>query len=114
MVRDLRGRLTVYIKNGLEIPCEDVQNNLKRIINQVYKLLPTREEEGDWIKPLETVVEELYGMDRLLIGQHQIFFTILCKLEGLFLLTSDRDFGLYRRTIFEVLSLLNSLKECLV
>ena len=81
------------IKHNLEIPCEDVQVNLKRLINQIYKLLPTREEEGDWIKPLETIVEEVYGMDRVLIGQHQLFFTILCKLEGLFLLTSDRDFS---------------------
>ena len=104
----------MYIKNGLEISCEDVQNNLKRIINQVYKLLPTREEEGDWIKPLETVVEELYGMDRLLIGQHQIFFTILCKLEGLFTLKDEKEFPLYRRVIFECLTLLNELKNELI
>ena len=50
------GRLTVYIKNGLEISCEDVQNNLKRIINQIYKLLPLREEGENWQKPLQTVI----------------------------------------------------------
>lgn len=104
----------MYLKNGIEVNSEDVQNIIKRIINQVYRLLPTREEEGDWIKPLETILEELYGMDRVIIGHHQIFFTILCKMEGLFLLTADKDFSLYRRTIFEVLSLLNNLKECLV
>ena len=104
----------MYLKHDLEINCEDVQNVLKRIINQIYRLLPTREENEDWIKPLETVLEELYGMDRVLVGHHQIFFTILCKMEGLFFLTSDRDFSLYRRTIFEILSLLNNLKECLV
>ena len=104
----------MYIKNGIDINCEDVQEILKKIINQVYRLLPTREEDGDWIKPLQTVLEELYGMDRVLIGHHQIFFVILCKLEGLLLLTSDDDFNLYRRVIFEILSLLNSLKECLV
>ena len=104
----------MYLKNNIEIDGEDVQIVLKKLINQIYRLLPTREEDGDWIKPLETVLEELYGMDRVLIGHHQIFFTILCKMEGLFLLTADSDFGLYRRTIFEILSLLNSLKECLV
>lgn len=104
----------MYLKNGIEIDCENVQINLKRIINQVYRLLPTREEGGDWIKPLQTVLEELYGMDRVLIGHHQVFFVILCKMEGLLLLTRDEDFSLYRRVIFEVLSLLNSLKECLV
>lgn len=104
----------MYLKNEIEINCEDVQIILKKLINQTYRLLPTREEDGDWIKPLETILEELYGMDRVLIGHHQIFFTILCKLEGLLLLTSDLDFSLYRRTIFEVLGLLNNLKECLV
>ena len=104
----------MYLKNGIEIDCEDVQAILKKIINQTYRLLPTREEEGDWIKPLETIFDILYGMDRVLVGHHQIFFTILCKLEGLLLLTSDADFSLYRRTIFEILSLLNNLKECLV
>ena len=104
----------MYLKNGIEIDCENVQINLKRIINQIYRLLPTREEGGDWIKPLQTVLEELYGMDRVLIGHHQIFFVILCKMEGLLLLTRDEDFSLYRRVIFEILSLLNSLKECLV
>ena len=104
----------MYLKNEIEINCEDVQIVLKKLINQTYRLLPTREEDGDWIKPLETILEELYGMDRVLIGHHQIFFTILCKLEGLLLLTSDLDFSLYRRTIFEVLGLLNNLKECLV
>ena len=97
----------MYLKNGIEINSEDVQNIIKRIINQVYRLLPTREEEGDWIKPLETILEELYGMDRVIIGHHQIFFTILGN-------NADKDFSLYRRTIFEVLSLLNNLKECLV
>lgn len=104
----------MLIKNSVDIAPEYVQANLKRIINQTYRLLPTREEGGDWIKPLQTVLEELYGMDRVLIGHHQVFFVILCKLEGLLLLTRDEDFSLYRRVIFEVLSLLNSLKECLV
>ena len=99
------------LKYNLEISCEDVQNNLKRIINQIYKLLPTREEHTDWIKPLETIMEELGGMSRLLIDQQSAIFTIACKLEGLYLLTEEDDFGLYRRTIFEVLSLLNLVKE---
>ena len=104
----------MYLKNDIEINSEDVQNVIKKIINQVYRLLPTREEEDDWIKPLETILEEMYGMSRVIVGHHQTFFTILCKMEGLFLLTAEKDFSLYRRTIFEILSLLNSLKECLV
>ena len=29
-----------------------IQNNLMRITNQIYKLLPNREEGSDWEKPL--------------------------------------------------------------
>lgn len=102
----------MLIKYNIEIPTEVVQTNLKRIINQVYKLLPMREEGEDWIKPLETIIEELTGMDRLLLNQYDMatFFTLLCKLEGLFTLTQDDNFSLYRRTIFECLGLLNSIK----
>ena len=88
---------------------------LKKITNQIYKLLPNREEGIDWINPLQTIMEELAGMNRLLIDQEDIFFSLLCKLEGLFILTDDKeDFFLYRRTIFECLSLINEIKECLV
>lgn len=87
--------------------------NLKRITNQVYKLLPSREEGADWEKPLTTLIEEITGMSRLLIGQHDILFPLLCKLEGLFTLTQKEDFLLFRRTIFECLSLINDLtKKC--
>jgi hypothetical protein len=50
-------------------------------------LLPSREEGADWEKPLSTLIEEIAGMDRLLVGHHEILFPLLCKLEGLFVLT---------------------------
>jgi len=51
-------------------------------------------------------------MKRLIVNQDSLFFTILCKMEGLFDLTDDiKDMSLYRRTIFECLSLLNSLNK---
>ena len=101
----------VEIKYGIQIDIVAIHENLKRIINQVYKLLPMREEGFDWEKPLETLIQELKGMDRLLFDQHQVFFTLLCKLEGLFELTQDEDFERYRGTIFECLGLLNTIKE---
>ena len=105
------GILPVVIKYNLNISHEDVQFHLKRIINQVYKLLPTREEGNEWQKPLETIIEELCGMERLLNDHMIIFFPLLCKLEGLFSLTQPSDFSLYRRIIFECLGLLNNIKE---
>lgn len=98
-------------KYGIEIDNQAIAANLKRLTNQVYKLLPSREEGSDWEKPLFTVIEELIGMNRVLFGQHEILFPLLCKLEGLFILTQPDDFFTFRRTIFECLSLINELSE---
>lgn len=101
----------MVFKYNVEIENYAVDNSIKRLTNQIYKLLPNREEDVDWEKPLETIIEELAGMDRLFIGQHNTFFPLICKLEGLFTLTEEDDFLLFRRTIFECLSLIGSLKK---
>lgn len=99
------------IKYGVIINNDSVQRNLKRLTNQIYKLLPEREEELDWRSPLNTIILELAGMDRLLVDQHDILFPLLCKLEGLLILTQPEDFYMFRRTIFECLSLMSNLKK---
>ena len=101
----------MLVKYNAEISNGAIAANLKRITNQVYKLLPSREEGTDWEKPLLTILEELAGMDRILIGQHTILFLLLCKLEGLFTLKAKEDFSLFRGIIFECLGLINNLTE---
>lgn len=97
------------IKYNANINNSAIEDNLHRLVNQVYKLLPNREEGIDWTKPLTTILEELAGMDRLLVDQHETFFSLLCKLEGLFTLTEEESFQIYRRAIFECLGLMNEL-----
>lgn len=101
----------MQIKYGVTIENGTVSNSLHRLINLTYKLLPIREEGADWVKPLETIIEELAGMSRLVIGHQEEYFQLMCKMEGLFILVADEDFSLYRRTIFECLNLMNNLKE---
>ena len=102
----------LFLTRDVLIQGEDFSINIKRIINQLYKLLPMREQGKDWEKPLETLIVQLCGMKRLIVNQDSLFFTILCKMEGLFDLTDDiKDMSLYRRTIFECLGLLNSLNK---
>ena len=101
----------MVLTTGAEITKEAIIENLKKLTNQIYKLLPNREEGSEWKAPLNTIMEELAGMDRLLIDQHEILFPLLCKLEGLFTLTEENDFFEYRRTIFEALGLVSSLIE---
>ena len=93
----------------LSISNAAIQNNLRRITNQVYKLLPNREEGLDWEKPLSTLIIELKGMSSLLPDQTDLF-SLLCKLEALKTLTAEEDFVLYRKTIFECLNLLDRIK----
>ena len=103
----------MVIKYEADISNAAIIANLKRLTNQIYKLLPNREENIDWETPLTTIIEEFSGMDRLLNDQHEILFSLLCKLEGLFTLTNENDFFLYRRIIFECLGLVDSLmKTC--
>lgn len=104
----------MVLKYGVEVDNYAIESILKKITNQIYKLLPMREENGDWKKPLETIMEELAGMDRMLGKQAEAFVSLLFKLEGLFSLVQEDDFQLYRRTIFECLSICGSLKEGLV
>jgi hypothetical protein len=99
----------MILKYNFEIDNSVIEKELMKITNQIYKLLPCREENKDWEKPLETIIEELSGINRLMHKQQDTMLPLICKLEGLFLLTQDSDFLLYRRTIFECLSLINKL-----
>lgn len=96
-------------KYNLEVSQESLNINLKRNINLIYKLLPMREEGLLWEKTLDTIIEELVGMNRLLIDLQPALFPVICKLEGLYSLTDVDDMGLFRRTIFECLSLLSKM-----
>ena len=102
----------MILKYNVDIEEQTIHNRLQNLINQTYKLLPSREEGADWEKPLQTVLEELAGMQRLMnCGYSEIFFPLLNKLEGLYSLVEDDDFLCYRRTIFEGLGLMNDLQR---
>ena len=103
----------MILKYDLNIENDAVKVNIGRLTNQIYKLLPTREEGGEWQKPLTTIMEEVAGMNRLFIDQQPKLFKLSCKLEGLFTLIHENDFMLYRSVIFECLSILGELQKCL-
>ena len=104
----------MIIKYELEVNPIALEKNFKRLINLTYKLLPMREEGGEWEKLLETILEELVGLDRLCYGSQSELLILICKLEGLATLKEENDFTLYRRVIFECLTLLNELKDELI
>lgn len=100
----------MVLKDNLEVKKEDIIENLNRMTNQIFKLLPLREEYGDWKAPLETLIIELRGLTSLFDNQKDLF-SLLCKMEGMRTLDHEEDFLLFRKTIFECLGIINKVKE---
>ena len=99
----------MVLKYDIEIADATVRNQLRKFIDQTYKLLPTREEGSDWQKPLDTLIIEIAGLGGLWQLQAARLLEIVMKLEGLHRLTNSKDFYLYRKTIFECISLLSEV-----
>lgn len=95
-----------------DIDKEAVVENLIRIRNQIYKLLPMNEEGEEWIKPLETLIIELLGLAYLFQDQKGLL-TLVSKLEGIRQTGEEIDFMLFRRTIFDACGLVGQVIECL-
>lgn len=97
----------------IEVNNKALQQNLKRIQSQIFKLLPMVEEKQDYKKPLETIILELLGMQGL-FSPLEPLITLICKLQGLIEIDLEKDFMLYRRTIFECCGLVDKVKDCFI
>lgn len=102
----------MVIKYNTEINNTAILNSVNKFTNQIFKLLPTREEGGDWETPLKNLIVEAAGMARLL-EDHIDLFPLICKMEGLLCFQDQIDFLQFRKTIFECLGLINKIKSCL-
>ena len=85
----------------------------KKLIGLTYKLLPMKEKDDiNWESTLDTLIQSIAGMKRLIAGQSEkIFVLLLCKLQGLHDQVIKQNFTIFRRTIFQSITLLNKLKE---
>ena len=79
--------------------------DLQRLINQIWKLLPMRENKEDWQKQLDNVLIELRGL-HVMFGDQLDFLILLSKLEGLY---ATKNFMTYRMMIFSSISLLTDM-----
>ena len=69
------------------------------------------EHEEDWKKQLDTVIIEIAGLNEIFLWEPQ-FLQILSKLEGLKIMNNVlEDFQIYRKTVFEVINLLQEFKN---
>lgn len=94
-------------KYEIDIREEDVKRNIQRLTNQLWKLIPMRENNEDWVRQLDTVIIEIAGLNEIFMNPQ--FLQLLSKLEGLKI--QETGFELYRKTVFECISLLQDLKH---
>ena len=92
-------------KYEIEFTDEQIKSNVQRLTNQLWKLIPMREHNEDWQKQLETVLIEIAGLNELFTNP--IILQLLSKLEGLNV--KETNFEIYRKTIFECISLVRSI-----
>lgn len=92
-------------KYEIEFSQETIQKIIRRLTNQLWKLIPMRENDEDWYKQLQTVTLEIAGLNELFISP--TFLQLLSKLEGLQI--KEVNFELYRKTIFECINILQEL-----
>ena len=102
----LAGQMLTSDKYSLEFSEEVVQSSLKRLTNQLWKLIPMRENNEPWKEQLASVLLEIAGM-RGMYDLSEKCFTLFNKLQGL--LEIDLEFKMYRKTIFECITLLHEV-----
>ena len=96
---------------GFKFKKQTILTRLDIITNQIFKLLPYREEGGEWLPLLENLIIELVGFDILLEENEICFYSLVCKLAGLTVLTKEEDFLYFRKTVFECLSICSKIKN---
>ena len=55
-------------KYNFSVSEEDIHVIVKRLTNQLWKLIPMREHEEDWEKQLNTVLIEIAGLNEIFVN----------------------------------------------
>ena len=98
-------------KYGFDISKEVLCNNMTRLTNQLWKIIPMYENTEDWRKQLSTVLIEIRGLNEI-FSENSLFLQLLGKLEGIMITKdNDIDFAIVRKTIFESINILQGFKN---
>lgn len=96
---------------GIDIASESIERNITRLTNQIWKLIPMKENNENWEKQLDTVNLEIAGLGIMFASKPQ-FLTLRAKLEGI-KEKPEISFEIYRKTVFECLTLLTDVRKTL-
>lgn len=97
---------TINIKYNCMIDKQAVEVNINRLTNQLWKLIPMRENQEDWTAHLKRLIIEISGLFEL-FSLKSSGLALLSKLEGL--LITETEFIVYRKIVFESISLLREI-----
>ena len=89
-----------------------VANNISRLINQVWKLIPMRENNENWKKQIDCLLVEMRGLQAL-FSEDLDFLIAISSLGGL---RSSDDIELvhYRSVVFSIISQLDAQSDKLI
>ena len=90
------------------IPTATSQANINRLTNQMWKLIPMRENGEKWLPQIDIIECELLGLKDVYYIADEKFVILLSKLKGL--KNTEMPFELYRNTVFKCISLLRELR----
>ena len=90
------------------VPDQIVKADIDRLTNQLWKLIPMRENNEKWEIHLEGLIVEIAGLNELVFNIDEKLLVLLSKLKGL--LKEETSFYLYRKTVFECISLLRETR----
>ena len=93
-------------KYNFEIADAIVSADVNRLTNQLWKLIPMREHEENWLMQLDSLIVEIAGLNEIFKVDGSLL-KLLSKLEGL--RVSETEFYIYRKTVFESISLLREM-----
>lgn len=82
---------------------EALIKNINRLTNQLWKLIPMRENNEDWKNHLSFLIIEIAGLGEL-YNNTSSYISLLSKLEGINKI--ETEFSVYRKIVFESITLL--------
>lgn len=83
----------------------------KRRINNTWVLIPMFENNEDWKKNIGSLTIELYGIRDIVLGNPELESRLMLAIVKLNGLKENDDFSLHRKTVFEVISLIEELRD---
>lgn len=91
-----------------EVPPNQIAAEKKYLISAIYKLLPYREDEYDFLDNyFESVLQQLKGFNKI-TGDQPVTITIISLVEYA---RQEDDFSKYRKAILDACGMVKLIKE---